>query len=152
MCAAKDPLFFVEEMRLPATVSGVWEALVFPERVLLYHLAPLSKIDLRPGGEIVYGAPDRPMIFGIIQEVETNKRLVHTFRFAPECQPDTRGDGETVVCYEIRNAGEAAILKVSHSGFVEKNQTYANIAGGWPYILNRLKTLFDSGRSGDCTA
>ena len=142
MIHAKD-MEFVQEISLSIPPEVVWSALTEPERVKMYHLAPLQKIELKAGGDILYGVGKEVMISGVITEVQEHSRLSHTFRFGSQCQPATTTDGETLVIYELREESGSTILKLTHTGFTEENQTYANIAGGWPYILERLKVWLE---------
>lgn len=125
-----------------AAPSKVWEALVDPEKVAQYHLAPLREIELREGGRIAYGTESDEMIVGRVLRVEIGRRLDHTFRFHPN-QEGTKNDTETVVSYVIEAGSDGTVLTLLHSGFVEENQTYANICGGWPFILDALKAFVE---------
>jgi len=136
------PKEFTAEIAIDAMPEEIWLALVDPERVAQYHLASLRVIELENNGQIIYGTADRDMITGRILEARPCEKLVHTFRFAPN-HAGTKADPETVVSYEIRKDNDGAILILRHSGFREENQTYANIAGGWPYILENLKSFLE---------
>lgn len=133
---------FSQTLTIKAPPSRVWQAIVDPRDVARYHLAPLKEIQLEPGGRISYGTEDEDMIAGNIRHVETGKRLDHTFRFL--FSPETTGqDPETLVSYEISESPGGSTLTLRHSGFPEENATYANISGGWPCILEALKTLLE---------
>jgi len=135
---------FVQEVSLSVSPEAVWNALTKPEQVRAYHLAPLYRIELKVGGDILYGTDEKVLISGTIMECLENSRLVHTFRFGPESGSGTCEDGDTVVRYEIREEGGATILRVTHTGFKEENPTYANIVGGWPFIFGQLKVFLES--------
>ncbi len=139
---AKD-LNFTQEISVPVRPEAVWDALTQPDRVKDYHLAPLLRIELKAGGEIVYGTGDEVLISGTIIEYLENSSLAHTFRFGAWSQPGTSNDADTVVRYEIRREGGSTVLKLIHAGFKEANQTYANIVGGWPVILRHLKAFLE---------
>jgi uncharacterized protein YndB with AHSA1/START domain len=135
---------FTREIRVSATPQTVWKALVDPAQVKRYHLAPLREIELKKDGTITYGTADEVMISGKIMAVAENVKLAHTFRFGPASHPATDADPETTVTYEIRRDGDLTVLKLTHSGFTTENQTRANITGGWPFILGRLKEILDA--------
>jgi uncharacterized protein YndB with AHSA1/START domain len=119
----------------------VWNALVTKETVDRYHIAPLHTLELQEDGRISYGAEEE-LISGRILSLEEPTRLVHTFHFAGS------KDSETQVAYEIETEGEKMCsLTISHTGFEEENQTFANISGGWPVIASSLKTLLETGKS-----
>jgi uncharacterized protein YndB with AHSA1/START domain len=137
-------LQLTQEIKVSTNAEAVWNALIKPECVREYHLAPLLKIELWVRGEIVYGTPEKILISGEIIECEQNARLMHTFRFGSQRFSGTGGDTDTVVKYEISEEGSSStIVKVTHTGFIEENQTYCNVVGGWPYILERLKVWLE---------
>lgn len=138
-----SPLDFVHEIRIAAPEEKVWSAIVTPELVGKYHLAPLRKIELRKDGVIEYGTPEQVMISGKITAIEPGTSLSHTFRFAPANHSGTTEDSETVVTYTLRKDGDGTILKLVHSGFTEDNQTRANVTGGWPFILGEMKSFLE---------
>ena len=119
----------------------VWNALITPSTVSQYYMAPLRCLELRPGGKVSYGSAG-DLICGVILEVDPPARLVHTFRFADSEDP------ETVVTYCLEPQGDAMCgLQITQGGFNEKNQTYDNIAYGWPVIVSSLKTLLETGHA-----
>lgn len=134
---------FEQEIRVAAPPEVVWDALTKPDLVRTYHFAPLRKIELKKGGEIVYGTAEKVMISGIITEIEPNVKLSHTFRFGAKQNAPAGPDAETLVTYSISKDGAATVLKLTHSGFPEKNQNYANVTGGWPFILKKMKSALD---------
>ncbi|MES2438846.1 MAG: SRPBCC domain-containing protein [Verrucomicrobiota bacterium] len=134
-----EEVVYVQEIRTSAKPASVWEALTKPEIVRTYHMTPLQKIELKKGGEITYGRGDKVMISGSITEIEPNMKLAHTFHFGPGKPPGTEADADTLVTYTIRIEGAETVLKLTHSGFTERNQTYANATGGWPFVLKKLK-------------
>ena len=139
---AKD-MEFVREISLSVPPEVVWSALTKPEQVRQYHLAPLSKIELKVGGDILYGTDEKVLISGAIIDCLENSRLVHTFRFGSQSGSGSDGDGDTLVRYEICVEGGSTIMRITHTGFKEENQTYANIVSGWPCILERLKAFLE---------
>ena len=49
------------------------------------------------------------------------------------------------VVYALRADGDATVLTLTHDGFDEVNQSYANATGGWPIILARMKDRLEAG-------
>lgn len=118
----------------------VWDALVTKATVDRYYMAPLHTLELKEGGKISYGK-ETEMITGRIIELDAPEKLVHSFNFAGSKDPETR------VTYEIEAVGEKMCsLTISHTGFAKENQTFANIAGGWPVIASSLKSLLETGK------
>lgn len=136
---------FEQTIHIRAPIERVWQALVTPEEVARYSLCPLREVG-EVGEPIVYGTPGEAMITGTVQERTPGQVLRHSFRFVSEAGTDE--DPETVVTYTIEpgEAPEVAVLTLRHSGFAAENQTYANVTGGWPFILSNLKTLLETGR------
>ena len=132
---------FQKKITIAASREEVWNALVSPEAVEQYHLAPLHRIELKKEGRIIYGTEDKVMISGRILEIDAPQKLVHTFVFGPEATPGTQADAATTVSYTLSENGSETILTLVHSDFEEENQTFANIAGGWPHILENLKKM-----------
>jgi uncharacterized protein YndB with AHSA1/START domain len=137
---------FVQVIQINGSASAIWQAIVDPAIVAKYHLAPLKRMECREGGTIVYGTEETEMISGRIVQWQPGRLLEHTFRFT---LPDraAEADPATTVSYAIAANGAGATLKLTHSGFPEENQTYANICGGWPHILTRLKALLEAGNA-----
>ena len=117
--------------------------MVDPGSVSRYHLAPLHEIHLVPGGVIAYGSAGNILIQGTILEVAEEARLFHTFRFSAEL-PGTQDDPETTVAYRLTRHDGGTLLSLVHSGFPTENQTYHNISGGWPHILEGMKTFLET--------
>ena len=128
---------------LAASPAAIWQALIDPAQVVEYHLAPLTVLDLRSGGEITYGTEEGAMITGQILDFVPGQQLVHTFRFSAALE-GTGNDPETTVSYLIEADADGAILTLTHTGFPKQNQTYVNISGGWPHILDALKAFVET--------
>ncbi|RYD31225.1 MAG: hypothetical protein EOP85_22990 [Verrucomicrobiaceae bacterium] len=137
------PVEYVQEIRIPASPEKVWDALTKPELVKTWHMAPLQKIELEKDGEIVYARDGNVLISGTITEVEPAAKLAHTFRFGTTGHSGTETDGSTLVTYTLAKDGTETVLKVVHSGFTEKNQTFTNATAGWPFIIKKLKASFE---------
>lgn len=134
---------FTDEIAIAAPPRVVWDAITRPELVKLYHFAPLHEIELKNGGRILYGTATRTMISGTITAFDAPSKLVHTFRFGDPGHPGVKNDPETSVTYEIRGMEKGSLLKITHTGFTADNQTRADVTGGWPLILKRMKTSIE---------
>lgn len=123
------------------TPAEIWDALTRKDFVDRYFLAPLFQLDLQPGGRIAYGY-DSEVIVGTIEGLEPPSLLVHTFAFSDNPGYATR------VSYRLLPLGPAITrLDLTHTGFAEEDQTFADISGGWPAILSSLKTLLETGET-----
>lgn len=138
-----NTLAYIQTVEIATTPLELWQALVEPDIVTKYHLAPLKEIELRENGNILYGTPEADLIFGRVLKAEPGQLLEHSFRFALPSHDGTLSDEETIVSYAITPLPQGVSLTLSHCGFLEENQTYANISGGWPFILEGLKSLLE---------
>ena len=66
---------------------------------------------------------------------------MHTFCFAHQ-----KDDPPSRVTYEIKAMGEMCELTLTHDQFGGETPTYRDVCGGWPVILNGLKTLLETGK------
>ena len=132
---------FERSLFIGVSSDRIWQALIDPQVVNRYYLAPLSKIELRKGGAIIYGPRDQPMIEGKILEYTQGSKLVHTFKFAHRpSEPASR------VSYEIEPMGDMSALILRHDQFPAENATFNDVRGGWDVILSSLKTLLETGK------
>ncbi|CAN5674983.1 SRPBCC family protein [soil metagenome] len=119
----------------------IWDALTRKELVDRYYLAPLLRLEAHPGGSIAYGY-ETEVIVGTVREAIAPAKLSHTFAFSDA------PDYATLVSYVIQPAGPSiSRLTLSHTGFADEDQTFADISGGWPAILSSLKTLLETGET-----
>ncbi len=130
---------FEQTIFIGVPADKVWDALINPDVVKEYYLAPLAKIDLKVGGEMYYGSAEHKMIDGKIEALESGKKLVHSFAFGH--RPD---DSPSRVTYEIIEMDKMCALKLTHDGFTEDSATFVDVSGGWPVILSSLKTLLET--------
>jgi uncharacterized protein YndB with AHSA1/START domain len=144
------PAFAVEKSPAPEfhytvflgkPAQEVWDALTTKATIDRYYMAPVRTLELKQGGKISYGTADAEVIAGTVLEYDPPKKFRHTFRFA--------GDSEstTTVTYAVTPVGPSMCnLTITHTGFQEKDQTYADVSTGWPVIASSLKTLLETGK------
>ena len=142
-----NEISFKQTLFIKSTKKEVWNALVEPEIVKRYFLCPLKKIGLKENSPIIYGNKEFDLIIGRIISCDKNRKLVHSFKFLPPGHEGTDKDEETIVSYCIEEENGLVILTLLHEGFIEKNQSYQNITGGWPFILSNLKTMLETGKT-----
>ena len=78
---------------------------------------------------------------GKILEVIPARKLVHTSSFPQS------GDKPSRASYEIGPIAGSDILKLTltHDDFEGETETYKGTSGGWPILLNSLKSLWSEG-------
>lgn len=140
-----NDICFTSTAEIAVAASEIWHAIIDPVKVAAYHLAPLKVIQLREGGLIIYGTEEADLIVGQITRLEPNRRLEHTFRFQFH-EAGIEKEPETLVSYLIEETPEGSALTLTHSGFPGENQTFANISGGWPHLLEGLKAFLEGKR------
>jgi uncharacterized protein YndB with AHSA1/START domain len=129
------------ELYIRASAEKVWQALTDPDMTEKYFHGTRVRAQLEPGGAITYeqgGDPEKVMISGEVLEIETQRKLVHTFDF-------NKGDGPSRVTYELEAMGDVTRMIVVHDGFEEENDTFRGVGGGWNPIFSGLKTLLETG-------
>ena len=128
------------ERVIDAPPNRVWQALVEKAWVDRYYFVPLGADIEAVGRELTYGTADQTLILGRVLRLEPERVLEHSFRFAHE-DPAVR----TTVTYRLQHAVAAQTrLELEHRGYPPESQSYADIAGGWPIILDGLKRVVES--------
>ena len=115
-------------------------ALTTKHKVSLYYRNWIQSIDLKPGGEIVYGSRNGPNYSGKITKMEPPTTLVHTATWSGLEEPDT------TVTFEIGRIGKMCSVKITHSGFTDEHSSFNEYAGSWPIVAAALKTFVETGK------
>jgi uncharacterized protein YndB with AHSA1/START domain len=106
--------------------------------------APSIELDLRVGGryriEMQPPEGDRFFLTGEFLEIDSDRRLVYTFRWE-DPDPDDR---ENVVTFSLRDVGESTALTVDQRSFATEGR-WALHQQGWTDALDRLQELITSG-------
>ena len=129
-----------------STPERVWDAIVKPEMTRQYFYGTEIQSDLKVGSSLEYFMKNEQgenvsALTGKILEVVPGKKLVHTFSFPQN------GDKPSRASYEIERFGDSDLVKLTviHDEFDGETQTYKETSGGWPILLNSLKTLLETG-------
>lgn len=138
---------FEKTVIIAATPETVWQAITDPELVKTWHFVPLRKAELKEGGRIEYGTAETPAISGVVSEIVSGKKLVHSFRF--HGHDEAGNDGESRVAWNLQATEGGTKLNLTHDGFASENQTFANITGGWPFLLDGLAKAAEARQRGD---
>ncbi len=133
---------FTQTIYIDRPAAEVWAALTQKHIVDKYYLCPLQKMDLKVGGDVIYGTPTREFIAGKVIHIVPGKSLSHTFKF----EDHYKDEPPSVVTYKIEDMGQMSALTLTHTGFTTPKQTFADISDGWPIILSNLKTYLETGK------
>jgi uncharacterized protein YndB with AHSA1/START domain len=131
---------------IKSSKEKVWAALTEADTINKYYMCPILTMGKSEGEKISFGFKDQVFIEGKILKLKTNQIFSHSFKFI-ESHPEAKNDSSSIVTYEIIEEHGLLRLNLTHSGFKERNATYANITGGWPYILSNLKTYLETGKT-----
>lgn len=139
--AVNHGLEFRQTLFIGCSSDVLWTHLVDRRLVDQYYLCQLEALEPVVGGVVSYGFKGQSYISGVIRAFNAGKELTHTFRFLDSSDP------ETTVSYLLEPIGDKLTrLTLIHSGFEKPEGTYADVFGGWPVILSKLKTLVETGK------
>ena len=104
--------------------------------------------DFKAGSRLGYfmkneSGENESALTGKILEVIPARKLVHTFSFPQS------GDRPSRASYEIEPIAGSDIVKLTltHDDFAGETETYKGTSGGWPILLNSLKSLLETGQA-----
>lgn len=129
---------------IKAPIEQVWNALLDPDFTRRYFHG--TAFDQPPVAGQPYQMVEggKPAIDGAIEVLDAPHRLVQTWRFlddgAMAAEPPSR------VEWTLAVAGEGLTrLDVVHGDLARSTMTWAFAGEGWPWILNALKTVLETG-------
>ena len=134
----------VYEIYVRATPDRIWEAITSPELTRDYFYGTLVSSDWKPGSRLGYAYPDGKLAAeGTVLEADPPRRLVHTFSALWDDQ--VTPDRPHTVVWTITPMGSTCRVAVEHLDFEGETATFRSVSGGLGVILNRLKTLLETG-------
>jgi uncharacterized protein YndB with AHSA1/START domain len=142
-----EDISFSATVYIKASKSRVWEGLTDPQTVSRYFMCPMIRIGNKNGDPIEYGVGKDVLISGKIVKFLPNESLSYTFIFDPISHKGTENDAASLVTIDIKEDEGLTVLNLLHNGFKEKDQTYSNVTGGWPWIISNLKTYLETGKT-----
>jgi uncharacterized protein YndB with AHSA1/START domain len=130
-----------------ATPEQVWQALTTAEFSREYFSGFGVELEEHVGGRFVLRAPDgSEHISGEVLVCERPKRLSVTFNV--NWPGLVEALGQTLVSYDIEEAGDAVGLTMTESGERPIDEDIrSGGATGWPAILSGLKSLLETGKA-----
>lgn len=135
----------VYQLYVRSDLETVWNAIVDPAFTRQYFFGSAFETPPVAGRPFRSVLPDGSVgVDGVVEELDPPNRLVHTWRVrydeAMEAEPASR------VTWTLTQAGDGLVLlRVVHDGLDGSPLTSANVGSGWPYVLDGLKSLVETG-------
>jgi uncharacterized protein YndB with AHSA1/START domain len=105
------------------------------------------KSDWKVGSPVAHlGEDEKPMLEGVVVEIDPPRRLVTTFAAKFSRDGDVSHDRPSRVTWEIEPRGEVCKLTLVHDDFDHETATYKSVGNGWNPVLSGLKTLLETGK------
>src|ERR1700751_1107838 len=131
---------------IASTPRKVWQALTGAAFSRQYFFGESVEIDIKAGGAFIVRTPDGALhISGEVIECEPEKKLTVTFNVNWPALIEKLG--QTLVTYEIEQAGEA--VRLTLTGAHDPPISDDILSGGrqgWPAILSSLKSVLETGK------
>jgi predicted dithiol-disulfide oxidoreductase (DUF899 family)/uncharacterized protein YndB with AHSA1/START domain len=138
--------FVVErEIRIDAPRERVFSFLSSREGLAMW--VPVTKFERRVGGTIMFRfLPDsggRKVTFGEVTAYDPPARIAFTWDFK-----DDPLDARTEVAIDLIAQGNATLVRLTHTGFVDEEERNAHDEG-WTYFLERLRARGEGNDPGE---
>ena len=141
----------VTEIQIAAPPDRVFKALTDPKALMRWFNSPECPVkswemDARPGGRYRYSTEKGTIVVnnvsefechGEILEIDPPRLLVYTW--IANWQDDK--SRRTIVRWELMPETAGTRVKVTHSGLAEEDIARKDYSGGWPGVLENLKTF-----------
>jgi uncharacterized protein YndB with AHSA1/START domain len=135
----------VYQTYIRASAEQVWAAITDPEFTTRYFHRTAFESTLEPGSPYRMVLPDgSDAVVGSVEEVEPNKRLVMTWRILYDAaaaeEPPSRVEW-------LLTEGDEGVTKLTtiHRDLGLSPITSANVADGWVWVLQSMKSLLETG-------
>jgi uncharacterized protein YndB with AHSA1/START domain len=131
---------------IAATPEKVWQALTTAEFSRQYFFGFAIEMDAKVGGSFIVRAPDGSThIDGQVLACDPPRKLSVTWNVNWPGLVEKLG--QTIVTYEIAEAGDAARLTMTESHERElPEDILSGGRAGWPAILSSLKSVLETGK------
>jgi uncharacterized protein YndB with AHSA1/START domain len=133
------------EISIKASPETVWEFLVDPEKATRW-MGMDASLDAQPGGEYRVQVISGNVARGEFVEVDPPRRLVWTWGWDNE-SASTVAPGSSTIEVELEPTGDGTLLRFSHSGFGNTDESQKH-AHGWDHYLPRLQVAASGGDPG----
>jgi uncharacterized protein YndB with AHSA1/START domain len=143
---ATTETFVVErQVEIAASPETVWQLLTDPGEATRW-MGQWASFDLRPGGEYRVGVLPGNVAHGEFVEIDPPRRLSYTFGWEPGARSVLQ-PGSSVVEFELVPHGDGTLLRFTHRGLPNAEET-ASHAHGWTHYLDRLAVVAGGGDPG----
>jgi uncharacterized protein YndB with AHSA1/START domain len=132
-------------VEIAAAPERIWQALTDPAQTPLYFYGARVQSGWNVGDSIEYfGEGDALMTTGTLLAVDAPRRLAATF--SAVWDPTSAADRPSRVSFTIEPVGSGSRLSVTHDDFDGETSTYNGVRDGWPYVLNGIKSVIETGK------
>lgn len=135
----------VFQTHIRATPEAIWQAITDPEFTRRYFHQTAVESAFEPGGPVRYVQPDgNDAVAGVIEEVDPPRRLVMTWRVLYDA--DLAAEPPSRVEWVLTPGADGVTrLTTIHRDLALSPGTSASVGDGWPWILDSLKSLLETG-------
>lgn len=131
------------------TPEQLWAALTDPQAIRRYWFGMTAECAWKQGAPWKMSFPGGGVAdTGEILEIDPPRRMV--IRWRHEWKPEIRAEGPSrctiaLEAIELKSAGAAVKLTVTHEIDRPEAKFIAAVAEGWPRVLSNLKSLLETG-------
>ncbi len=146
----------ITELEVNAPIERVFHALTDPAQLMRWWgqegecKATLWEMDARvggkwrfeasdPSGKIIVNGVSEFRAHGEILEFSPPRRIAYSWIANWHDRPEQ----PTVVTWDLASAGQGTKVRVTHSGLAHLAVARRDYAGGWPGVVNYLKTFVE---------
>ncbi len=130
-----------EEICISAQVNVVWDALTNPEITEQYWGGTRIESEWKKGSVIYYRRNGEIMDEHELLEIVPQRLIEHTFK---PMFGEFQQEPPSLVSIILKEEGHSTRLIVLHRNFPPSSKVFDACSGGWPEILQSLKTLQES--------
>ena len=132
----------VFEVQIAAPPEAVWRAIIEGDLTRRYFFETTVESDWKPGSALVYRDHEgQRLVEGEVISCEPHIRLAYTWKAL--WSPEVAAEKPSRVTWELRPFEGGTRLTLVHDGFEAESTLYAEVGGGWPGILERMKLVVE---------
>jgi len=141
----------VTEIQIAAPPDRVFKALTDPKALMRWFNSPECPVkswemDARPGARYRYSTEQGTIVVNNVSELECHGEILEidpprllVYTWIANWQDDK--SRRTIVRWELTPEATGTRVKVTHSGLAEEDIARKDYSGGWPGVLENLKTF-----------